>query len=122
MQGVISYETINLNNLQAKHFSYIPKHNNQIETTIDSYFQIQNGMKLQLSRSISGPLMPVMLHDYEKHSRIILHQSVPIDNNNSVAEAFWRQIKILDLIKDDIAAYKESGDKRYLIYQVGAQR
>lgn len=95
-----------------------------METTIDSYYQLNienNNMKLQLSRSISGRLSSKTFKDFDRDSRMILHQSVPIDNPDSIVETFWRQIKILNIIKESIVAFKETDDPSYLTYTVGTQ-
>lgn len=95
-----------------------------METTIDSYYQLNienNNMKLQLSRSMSGRIASKTFKDFDRDSRMILHQSVPIDHPDSIIETFWRQIKILNIIKEAIVTFKDMDDPRYLVYTVGTQ-
>lgn len=95
-----------------------------METTIDSYYQLNidnNNMKLQLSRSMSGRLTSKTVKDFDRDSRMILHQSVPIDNPDSIVETFWRQIKILNIIKEAIVAYKDTEEQSYLVFTIGTQ-
>lgn len=95
-----------------------------METTIDSYYQLNidnNNMKLQLSRSTSGRLTSKTVKDFDRDSRMILHQSVRIDNPDSIIETFWRQIKILNIIKEAIVAYKDNEEPSYLVFTIGTQ-
>lgn len=90
---------------------------------IDAYFQLNsdlNNITLQLSSSVSDSLANVRLNNYEKYSRITLHQSVFINNHNSVAETFWRQIIILNNTKDSIVAFKMTSNSDDLIYNFGS--
>lgn len=124
VQGQCPYDEIDLNKLENKHLSYISKPNNIMETTIDSYYQLNvenNNMHLQLSRSISGRLSSKTFKDFDRDSRMILHQTVPIDNPDSIVETFWRQIKILNIIKEAIVAFKDTEELSYLVYTVGSQ-
>lgn len=123
-QGQCSYEEMDLNKLESKHLSYISKPNSIMETTIDSFYQLNienNNMKLQLSRSMSGRLSSITVNDIDRNSRMILHQSVPIDNPNSIVETFWRQIKILNIIKEAIVAFKDTDEQSYLVFTIGTQ-
>lgn len=124
IQGVIDYSSINITELQKKHFSYIPRHNNNVETLIDSYFRISDNdrITLQITRTANGLLSQPVMTDYNKNARITLHQTVQIANNDSIAEEFWRQLTILDIIKENIVTFKESGNSKDLIYQVGTIR
>lgn len=115
---------MDLGKLERKHLSYISKPNNIMDTTIDSYYQLDvgnNNMKLQLSHSTSGRLSSKTVKDFDRDSRMILHQSVPIDNTDSIIETFWRQIKILNIIKETIVSYKDTDDHSYLVFTIGTQ-
>lgn len=93
------------------------------DVDVDVYFQLNSGLnnvKLQLSSSVRDSLSNFRLNNYEKYSRITLHQTVAINNLDSVAEIFWRQINILDQIKDSIVAFKESADSDDLVYNFGS--
>lgn len=115
---------MNLSKLESKHLSYIAKPTNIMETTIDSYYQLNienNNMKLQLSRTLSGSLSSKTIKNFDGDSRMILHQSVPIDHPDSIAETFWRQITILDIIKAAIVNFKETRDPSQLLFSVGSE-
>lgn len=123
-QGRLLYEEMNLSKLESKHLAYIVKPTNIMETTIDSYYQLNfenNNMKLQLSRTLSGSLSSKTIKDFDGDSRMILHQSVPIDHPDSIAETFWRQIKILNMIKEAIVNFKETEDPSQLSFTVGVE-
>lgn len=110
--------------MQKKHLSYIPNHNGKIKNFIDTYFRVEdnNNIEIQLSRSTDGLLTNAVLTDLWKNARIILHQTVKINNTESIAEEFWRQLTILEIIKDNIVTYNESGCSSDLVYQVAANR
>lgn len=96
---------------------------NMVEAEIDAYFQLSSGLnnvKLQLSSTVADSLVNVRLNNYEKYPRITLHQNVAVSNPDSAAETFWRQINILDMIKDSIVAFKETSDPDELIYRFGS--
>lgn len=121
---MIAYDDINVALLQKKHLSYLSNQNDKSKTFIDSYFRVgsNNNIELQLSRLSKGILINSVMTDHWKNSRLILHQSVQIANTDSIAEEFWRQLTILDIIKEDIVTFSESGNQSDLIYQVGANR
>lgn len=117
--GYVSYRVIDLNELQQKHFTFLAFHKNVVDTRIDYFFNLntEQHVKLQLTRSVHKPIANIFA-EYDKCSRIILHQRVCIDSD-SEAEVFWRQIRILDMIKDVIVSYKKKKDSNLLIYDVG---
>lgn len=118
----MAYNDVNLEKMKKEHFSYIYVKNNKINVSIDSYFNIQSSCVLQVSRSNSGPLNETFLNDNSKHDKLVLHQTVRIGDSDSLAEEFWNQLIILDLIKEDIVAYQESEDISDLVYRVATGR
>lgn len=67
-----------------------------------------------MSREIAGILTQAAIDDKRTPPRLLLHQSVRIENYDSIAEMFWRQLVTLDRIKKSIVDYKESEDLSYL--------
>lgn len=111
-QGFTEYTNIDMATLVARHFSYI-KNANTIDTHIDVFFDIQPFLTMQLSWNTTS-LSP-LLASYRK-ADILLHQTVPIGCNTSVADHFWQQLLLLDQIKENIVKYKIDNKKGYLVY------
>lgn len=79
-------------------------------------------MKLQISFELNGPLTQSILAKQKDSLKMTLHQSVRINNITSVASKFWRQIHHLNTIKENIIAYKEDLDSKYLVLNITCDR
>lgn len=117
LQGVIDFKPINLIELQTKHLSYVVKQYGPIEGTIDNYYRLGNDVLLQVSRSVNGSMAQSILNDGKSASKMILHQSIQVNNFRSIASKFWIQLGILDDIKETILSYKETRDPSNLIFK-----
>lgn len=116
-QGVIDFKPINLIELQSKHLSYVVKQYGPIEGMIDNYYRLGNDALLQVSRSVNGSMAQSILNDGKSASKMVLHQSIQVNNFKSIAKKFWIQLGILDDIKDTIVSYKETRDASYLTFK-----
>lgn len=116
LQGVVDFKPINLIELQSKHLSYVVKQYGSIEGMIDSYYRLGNDALLQVSRSVNGS-MAQSINDGKSASKMVLHQTIQVNNFKSVARKFWIQLGILDDIKETIVSYKESKDMSCLIFK-----
>lgn len=103
--------------LQAKHLSYVVKQYGPIEGVVDSYYRLSNDALLQVSQLVNGSMPQSILADGKISSKMVLHQSISINNYRSIAHKFWIQLGILNSIKDTILAYKETRDVSALIFQ-----
>lgn len=113
-QGVIDFQPINLTELHTKHLSYVVKQYGPIECMIDNYYRLGNDALLQVSRSLNGQSV---LNDNKSASKMVLHQSIQVNNFKSIAKKFWIQLGTLDDIKETIVSYKESRDSSCLIFK-----
>lgn len=102
--------------LQAKHLSYVVKQNGPLEGVVDSYYRLGNDALLQVSHLINGSMPQSIIADGKMASKMILHQSISINNYRSIAHKFWIQLGILNNIKETILAYKESRDPSVLTF------
>lgn len=120
---MIEYNDVKMKTLTEKHFSYTNMMGEQLNVTIDTYFNLhENNIVLQVSRSKSSKTMQNFLVDNTIYDRLILHQSIRIGDRESVAMEFWMQLEILDTIKKSIVLYRESEDPDDLVYQVATSR
>lgn len=114
IRGIVNFmgysplKEIQMSDLLEKHFSVIP-HTRKLTTTIETYFNITSDMTLKLSWSTnsSNPSLTTC-----KYADVVLYQTIPVDNKNSCAEVFWRQLYILNVIKKNILEYKEEDDDK----------
>lgn len=72
-------------------------------------------ISLQVSRTMTGP---VRRPTNEMPSKVILHQSIKINNFQSIIEKFWRQICIIDSIKESVVDFKETKDPAALVFNI----
>lgn len=107
-QGIVDFQPINMAELQAKHLSYVGKQYGPLEGVVDSYYRLGNDALLQVSHLVNGSMPQSILADGKMASKMILHQSISINNYRSIAHKFWIQLGILNDIKETILAYKES--------------
>lgn len=125
-QGFTEFKLIDVICLQSKHLLYAPKHSTQTNSTIDTYYDLCNSherkMKLQISFEINGTVTQSILAKQKDSLKMTLHQSVRINNIKSVASKFWRQIHHLNTIKENIIAYKEYSDPKYLMLNITCDR
>lgn len=116
-QGIVDFQPINMAELQAKHMSYVVKQYGPLEGIVDSYYRLSNDALLQVSHLVNGSMSQSMLSNGKMASKMVLHQSVSINNNHrSIAHKFWIQLGILNNIKETIVAYKETGDSSGLTF------
>lgn len=106
--GYSSLKDIQMSDLLEKHFAVIPN-TRKVTTTIETYFNITSDMTLKLSWSTtsSNPSLATC-----KYADVVLYQTIPIENKNSCADVFWRQLYILNVIKKNILEYKEEDDDK----------
>lgn len=106
--GYLPLKDIQMSDLLEKHFTLIPN-TRKLTTTIETYFNITCDMTLKLSwtTTSSNPSLATC-----KYADVVLYQTIPIDNKNSCAEVFWRQLYILNVIKKNILEYKEEDDDK----------
>lgn len=117
LQGVVDFKPINLIDLQSKHLSYVVKQYGSIEGMIDNYYRLGNDALLQVSRSVNGSMAQSIINDGKSASKMVLHQTIQVNNFKSVARKFWIQLGILDDIKETIVSYKESKAMSCLIFK-----
>lgn len=116
LQGKVDFQQINMAEMQAKHLSYVVKQYGPIEGVIDSHYRLSNDTYLQVKQLVNGSMPQSILVDGKMASKMILHQSIPINNYRSIAHKFWIQLGILNDIKETILAYKESRDPSVLTF------
>lgn len=120
-QGLIPFEPIDLEKLSEKHALYVSQQIGQVEIMLDNFYQLPTdtsdaAIMLQVSRTMTGQMkQPIN----RSASKIILHQSVRINNLSSTITTFWRQICIIDTIKESVINFKETKDPCMLIFNVG---
>lgn len=102
--------------LQAKHLSYVVKQYGPLEGVVDSYYRLGNDVLLQVSHLVNGSMPQSILADGKMASKMILHQSIAINNFRSIAHKFWIQLGILNDIKETILSYKEFRDSSALTF------
>lgn len=103
--------------LQAKHLSYVVKQYGPLEGVVDSYYRLGKDALLQVSHLVNGSMPQSILADGKIASKMILHQSIAINNFGSIAHKFWIQLGILNDIKETILSYKESRDSSALTFR-----
>lgn len=103
--------------LQAKHLSYVVKQYGPLEGVVDSYYRLTNDVLLQVSHLVNGSMPQSILADGKMASKMVLHQSIAINNFRSIAHKFWIQLGILNDIKESILSYKESRDSSELAFR-----
>lgn len=103
--------------LQAKQLAYVGKQYGPLEGAVDSYYRLGNDALLQVSHLVNGSLPQSILTDGKTASKMILHQSISINNYRSIAHKFWIQLGILNDIKETVLAYKETRDASVLTFQ-----
>lgn len=106
--GYSSLKEIQMTDLLDKHFSMIPR-TRKLTTTIETYFNVTSDMMVKLSWSTTA-LSPSLATS--KYADVVLYSTIPIENTNSCAEVFWRQLYILNVIKKNILEYKEEDDDK----------
>lgn len=106
--GYSSLKEIQISDLLDKHFSMIPR-SRKLTTTIETYFNVTSDMMVKLSWSTTA-LSPSLATS--KYADVVLYSTIPIENKNSCAEVFWRQLYILNVIKKNILEYKEEDDDK----------
>lgn len=122
-QGLVPYEPIDLSKLFAKHALYAPMQLGVVEMMVDSYYQLNTDtpdatVTLQVSKVTNGL---VKQFANEAPSKMILHQSIKINNFTSIIFKFWRQICIIDTIKESVVNFKETKDPSTLIFNITSE-
>ncbi|XP_031631660.1 protein zwilch [Contarinia nasturtii] len=115
--GVINFEPINLMELQKQHVNYVVKQYGPIEGMVDNYYRLGNDAMLQVSRPVNGSTTQSILNDEKTASKMVLHQSIQVNNLQSIAKKFWIQLDILNNIKQTIVSYKETKDPECLTFK-----
>lgn len=115
-QGAHPFEPIDLTELQAKHLSYVVKQYGPSEGMVDSFYRLGRDAVLQVSHTVNSTSQSITT-DGKTATKMALHQSVEINNIQSIAHKFWIQLGILNDIKDTIIAYKETKNPRSLIFR-----
>ncbi|XP_055324770.1 protein zwilch [Sitodiplosis mosellana] len=115
--GVVDFKPINLIELQSKHLSYVVKQYGPIEGMIDNYYRLSNDAMLQVSRPVNGSMAQSIINDGKVASKMVLHQTIQVNNFKSVAKKFWIQLGILDDMKETIVSYKELRDLSCLVFK-----
>lgn len=87
---------------------------------VDSYYQLNTDttdatVTLQVSKVTNGL---VKHFTNEAPSKMILHQSIKINNFTSIIFKFWRQICIIDTIKESVVNFKETKDPSTLVFNI----
>lgn len=122
LQGVVDFHQINTVQLQAKHLSYVVKQYGPIEGLVDSHYRLSNDANLQVTHLVNGSVPQTILTDGKMASKMILHQTIPINNYRSIAYKFWIQLEILNEIKETVELYKQSKDPVTLCFRSLARR
>lgn len=122
-QGLVPYEPIDLLQLFAKHALYVPMQLGVVEMMVDSYYQLNTDtpdatVTLQVSKVTNGL---VKHFTNETPSKMILHQSIKINNFTSSIFKFWRQICVINTIKESVVNFKETKDPSALVFNITSE-
>ncbi len=87
---------------------------NEVTTKIETSFNIKSNQTIKCTWETAS-LSPTL--KCNKNATIVVSQSIPIGDFNSCIEEYWRQLEILDGVKQDIEKYKKSQSNADLVYQ-----
>lgn len=113
IQGLVPYKEIQLPTLMKKHLNCL-RNCNEAHTEIETYFNIKFNQTIKCSWNTKS-LTPSL--KCNKNAGVMLTQSIHVGDFNSAIEEYWRQLEIMDGLKQDIEKYKKSQSKADLVYQ-----
>lgn len=99
--------------LMKQHLSFL-RNCNEATTNIETNFHIRSNQTINCSWDTTS-LTPSL--KCSKIANVIVSQSIPIGDFNSSIDEYWRQLNILDGVKEDIVKFKKSQNNSHLVYQ-----
>lgn len=133
--GSVHYRDIDLVLLRQQHLAYIrpltataaPAATSAatgvaLQTHVEAHFDILPTLSLRLAWDVAPTAATSALANYRK-ADICVTQTVRMGSAHaqSVADDLWRQLMRLDLIREQIVAYREREDRQLLVYQSGSE-
>lgn len=113
IQGLVTFKQIDLPILMKKHLNFL-RNCNEANTNIETYFSIKSNQTIRCAWDTTS-LTPSL--KCTKNANIVVSQSIPVGDFNSSIEEYWRQLEILEGVKQDIEKYKKSQSNADLVYQ-----
>ncbi|XP_055637717.1 protein zwilch [Toxorhynchites rutilus septentrionalis] len=104
--GYFPEEQLTMVKLQRIHDTRAPGFTKELETSIELWYKIQSHISVKL-RWITNSEHPSFL--INKKADIVLRQAIQVNDTQSVAEYFWSQLHLLDIIKDRILQVRSEG-------------
>ncbi|KAJ6635592.1 Protein zwilch [Pseudolycoriella hygida] len=111
--GLVKFKEIDLSTMMQTHLNML-SHCNEANTKIETYFHIKSNQTIKCSWETTS-LSPSL--KCNKNANIVLSQSIPIGDFNSNLEEYWRQLEILQGIKQDIEKFKKTKNNADLVYK-----
>ncbi|XP_059621035.1 protein zwilch [Phlebotomus argentipes] len=105
--GQLLLEDVNLAALRTVHLSFVGGIE-KVEMDISSHYKLASNIMLEFN-CINTNQTTLM---NTTNSVCTLRQELPVDSKDFLAEQYWRQLIILDMIAKEIAKYKMHDDKR----------
>lgn len=99
--------------LMKKHLNFLPNCN-EANTKIETHFSIKSNQTIKCTWDTTS-LTPSL--KCNKNANVVVSQSIPVGDFNSSIEEYWRQLEILEGVKQDIEKYKKSQSNGDLVYQ-----
>lgn len=87
---------------------------NDVATNIETYINIKSNQTIKCSWDTTS-LAPSL--KCGKNANVVVSQSIAVGDFNSSIEEYWRQLEILEGVKQDIEKYKKSQSNADLVYQ-----
>ncbi|XP_037027581.1 protein zwilch [Bradysia coprophila] len=111
--GLVPFQQINPANLMKKHLSML-MNCNEASTRIELSFNVKSNQTIKCSWETAS-LTPSL--KCNKNANIVVSQSIPVGDFSSCIAEYWRQLEILEGVKQDIEKYKKSQNNADLVYQ-----
>lgn len=122
--GMHRYRDIDLAQLRGQHAGYLrgAVAAAPVQTHLEARFDIQPSLEMRLAWDVSSTANTAALSGYRK-ADIVVAQTVRIGSGavSSQAEDYWRQLLRLNIIKEQIVAYREQESRSQLVYASGSE-
>ena len=112
-QGLVTFKEIDLSMMMQTHLGFLSKCN-EVHTDIETSFYIKSNETIKCSWETTS-LTPSL--KCNKNVKMVVSQSIPIGDLNSILEEYWRQLEILDGIKRDIEKFQRTRNNSDLVYE-----
>lgn len=86
----------------------------KVDTKIETSFNVKSNQTIKCSWETES-LTPWL--KCNRNANIVVSQSIPVGDFNSCIAGYWRELEILEGVKQDIEKYKKSQNKADLIYE-----